>query len=249
MIHDTWTVVWKELKELLVARAGRPLASTLFVAAAILFAVVAPWWWGRAWLEDPRIFLVWVLLPIPLVISSAAESFAGERERHTLETLLASPLSDRAILTGKIAAAALYGWLGSLAVLLLSLLTVNLIHAGPTILLYPPVLGIGSLMLGLLASALTACIGVLVSLRVTTVRQAQLTLTVLLVLLGFTFAAVWAVTLHLLPVDIQSQLASGFATPPVASLLASLAVALLLADAALYMAAAHCFRRNQLLAD
>lgn len=39
-----------------------------------------------------------------------AESFAGERERGTLETLLASPLSDTAITTGKLLA----GWLYAL---------------------------------------------------------------------------------------------------------------------------------------
>lgn len=249
MIRDMWTILWKELKELIVARPGRPYANALLAVFLAVFAVVMPWWWGRAWLEDPRVFWIWALLPIPLVISAAAESFAGERERHTLETLLASPLSDRAILTGKIVAAALYGWTTSLAVLLLSLFTVNLVHAADAFLLYSPVLGVGSLIFGLLASVLTACMGVLVSLRVTTVRQAQLTLTLILILLGFVFAAIGAVSMHLLPSNLLAQLASGLAAPPVMLPLTLLALALLLVDAALYIAASHCFRRNQLLAD
>jgi ABC-2 type transport system permease protein len=248
-MRDTWTIVWKELKELIVARAGRPLSSAALVGMLVLVGIALPWWLGQAWLSNPLVFWVWVLLPVPLVIGAAAESFAGERERHTLETLLASPLSDQAILTGKIIAAALYGWLNALIVQILGLLTVNLAHTGGSLLVYAPLLGVGSLTLGLLASALTACIGVLVSLRVTTVRQAQLTLTLLLFVLGFILAAVGAVSLHLLPSALQLSVAAGAATPAVILLLAGLALTLLLADAALFIAAAHSFRRNQLLAE
>ncbi len=38
------------------------------------------------------------------------DSIAGERERQTLETLLASRLPDRAIVLGKIIAVTLFGW-------------------------------------------------------------------------------------------------------------------------------------------
>lgn len=248
-MRDTWTIVWKELKELFVARLGRPMASAVHISLLALVGIAIPWWLGQAWLSNPLIFWVWVLLPIPLVISAAAESFAGERERHTLETLLASPLSDRAILTGKIIAAALYGWINALIVQMLGLLTVNVAHAAGGFLVYAPIFGVGSLTLGLLASALTACIGVLVSLRVTTVRQAQLTVTLLLSFLGIVLAAVGTVSLHLLPSDFQIHLATDVSMPPVTLLLAALALTLLLADAALYLAAAHCFRRNQLLAE
>lgn len=249
MICDTCTIIWKELKELVVAHTCRSVSCVTMLAFLILFGILAPWRLGHAWLNDPQVFLVWVLLPIPLVISAAAESFAGERERHTLETLLASPLSDRAILTGKIIAAVLHGWLGSLAVLLLGLITINLVHVTDAFLVYAPLLGIGSLTLGLLASALTACIGVLVSLRVATVRQAQLTLTLLLTLLGFALAAVWAIGLHLLPSDFQLHTALGLPLPNIALLIAALALMLLIADAVLYVAASHSFRRAQLLAD
>lgn len=249
MISDTWTIVRKELKELVVARTCRSASCITMLVFLILFGIIAPWRLGHTWLNDPQVFLVWVFLPIPLVISAAAESFAGERERHTLETLLASPLSDRAILTGKIIAAVLYGWLSSLAVLLLGLITINLVHFTDGFLVYAPLLGIGSLTLGLLASALTACIGVLVSLRVTTVRQAQLTLTLLLTLLGFALAVVWAIGLHLLPTGLRLHTALGLPLPSITLLIAALALMLLIANAVLFAAAAHSFRRAQLLAD
>ena len=57
-----------------------------------------------------------------------ADSFAGERERHTLETLLASRLSDRAILFGKIAACIAYGWLMAMLCVLVGTITENVSH-------------------------------------------------------------------------------------------------------------------------
>ena len=45
-----------------------------------------------------------------MVSSLVADSFAGERERHTLETLLASRLPDRAILAGKLLVPVAVAW-------------------------------------------------------------------------------------------------------------------------------------------
>lgn len=53
-------------------------------------------------------FLVYILAPmfliIPLMVASviAADSFAGERERRTLETLLYTPTTDRELFIGKL---------------------------------------------------------------------------------------------------------------------------------------------------
>ena len=51
-----------------------------------------------------------VAFPIGLIAMGTAstlivDAVAGERERHTLETLLASPASDTGIIVGKMAAA------------------------------------------------------------------------------------------------------------------------------------------------
>lgn len=65
-------------------------------------------------------FLVYMLAPmfliIPLMVASviAADSFAGERERRTLETLLYTPTSDRELFLGKL----LSSWLPALGVTL-----------------------------------------------------------------------------------------------------------------------------------
>jgi len=62
--------------------------------------------------------LVYMLAPmflmIPLMVSSviAADSFAGEKERKTMEALLYTPTTDRELFVGKL----LSGWLAALAV-------------------------------------------------------------------------------------------------------------------------------------
>lgn len=94
----------KELGDL-VGRVGRgTLGRTLVVV--VIFGLLVP-----ASFEDtanlPAFFAVFMaFLPARLV---AIDALAGERERGTLEVLLASPLSDRGIAVGKIVAATAYG--------------------------------------------------------------------------------------------------------------------------------------------
>lgn len=118
-------VARKELADLLGRVGRRPLTRTLGVVA--VFGILVPLRFGGA-ANLPAFFAVFMaFLPTRLV---AIDAFAGERERGTLESLLASPLSDRAIAVGKIAAAAVYGgvrgllflavWLPSAALLRVS---------------------------------------------------------------------------------------------------------------------------------
>jgi ABC-2 type transport system permease protein len=86
---------------------GGWLGLVIFVA---VFGILLPLQSGRGWVESPTGLAVWAWVPFLLVSSVVADSFAGERERHTLETLLASRLPDRAILFGKLATAVGYGW-------------------------------------------------------------------------------------------------------------------------------------------
>jgi len=101
MIGDVLTVMWKEWRELVFHPAS--LRSTLATAAVIvvLLGIVFPLKVGAAWLDSPLYLAYWGWVPSMLVSTLIADSFAGERERHTLDTLLASRLGDLAILFGK----------------------------------------------------------------------------------------------------------------------------------------------------
>jgi ABC-2 type transport system permease protein len=135
--------------------------------------------------ESPLSLLMWAWVPPFLVISVVADAFAGERERHTLETMLASRLPDRAILLGKIAGAVSYGWGISMACLALGLISLNVADENPELLLYPPLVAGGIVVTTFLTASITAALGVLLSLRAATVRQVQQVMS--LAWMGLTF--------------------------------------------------------------
>lgn len=86
MTADILTMMWKEWKEILNwgGRRGR-LGIVLFV---VVFGVALPWQMGRAWIASPIALAYWAWVPLFMVTTVTADAFAGERERHTLETLL-----------------------------------------------------------------------------------------------------------------------------------------------------------------
>jgi hypothetical protein len=107
---DILSIVWKEFRELLIQKPnlrGGWFGLLVFIG---VFGVMLPLQSGQAWVESPIGILYWIWVPFMMVSTMIADSFAGERERHTLETLLASRLTDTSILLGKIFAALTYGW-------------------------------------------------------------------------------------------------------------------------------------------
>lgn len=176
MITDIWTVFWKEVKEILmlqqVGTKGLIRGPVGLLIMVVVFGILLPWQIGREWVESPTMLLYWSWVPLFLVSGVVAQAFAGERERHTLETLLATRLSDRAILFGKVLSAMAYGWGLTLISLLVGLVTVNILHGEGRLLIFPTQVGIGILVFSFLVSFLAANMGVLISLRAATVRQA-----------------------------------------------------------------------------
>ena len=178
MIADIYTIIWKELHELLYLRGrmrgGR--ISLLFLVG--ILGIFMPLQSGKEWFNTALPVLFYGLLPFTLVSSVIADSFAGERERHTLETLLASRLADTAILYGKIIAAQIYGWGLTMLCAALGVLAINLVYARGGLLFFPPMVVFGILASSLLVSGFVSGLGVIISLRSTTVRQAQQTFSI-----------------------------------------------------------------------
>ncbi len=192
MKQDILTIMWKEWREILLQRGtfrSGVLASVVLPLA--LLGIVLPWGDGRHWVTEPTTPILWIWLPVFMVATMICESFAGERERHTLESLLASRLPDRAILLGKIAAGVSYGWGLAVASLLLGVITVNVVHGHGEFLMLSANTTIVILVMSFVGSALAASAGVLISLRASTVRQAQqtLSLSLLLIVFGAMFGA------------------------------------------------------------
>jgi ABC-2 type transport system permease protein len=147
----------------------------------LLVAIYIPWNEGPDWVSSP-VALSALIVPVLLVGTTVPDAFAGERERHTLSTLLASRLPDRAVLFGKLAVAVGYGWLVTLIAILLGLVTVNAAHGEGHVLLYSPTVAVADVVLSFLVATFVAGIGILISLRSSTVQAAQqLLMTVLLI--------------------------------------------------------------------
>ena len=94
MLTDISIVVWKEWKELLQFQSGKRSSLTGLIIMVLIFGIFMPIQWGSIWLETAAPLSFSVIIPLLFVGTMIADSIAGERERHTLETLLASRLPD-----------------------------------------------------------------------------------------------------------------------------------------------------------
>jgi len=171
-VSDIVTIVRKEIKEYWHARGSLRSRLLSYLPILLIFGVVMPLQDRESWTEAPVAGIIFMMLPFILAASTVADSFAGERERRTLETLLATRLSDRDIYLGKVLAAVIYSVGLAWICALLSWVTLNVSRGdGPVFMYSSPMLamiGVGALLMGLL----TAAAGVLVSLRAATVRSA-----------------------------------------------------------------------------
>jgi ABC-2 type transport system permease protein len=173
VIRDIHAVAWKEWQEYVQQERGRavgPWRGLLFVALGGAFL---GWQLDPDFGRSPLTVVLTAFLSIMFVTTVVPDSFAGERERHTLETLLASRLPDAAVLLGKVAAAVSYGWAIALAVLPVGILAANLIHGSDGMGWFDPAVLLASAVLSLLAGLLVAGIGVQISLYSPTARQAH----------------------------------------------------------------------------
>ncbi len=237
------TVLWKEVKELKTLQGTR-LGITRLAIVMGLIGVVFPLQNGPEWLTSPASMLVCGWISLFLTATIIADTFAGERERHTLETLLAMPLADGAILAGKVLTGVLYGWSLGLGTYVLAILALS--SAGHHGLLVPPAFySLGTVLFSALGAWLAAGIGVLVSLRAPTVRQAYQTLNISFLLL----ILVPSFGIPLLPLEVRRAAASKLAAVGAGPLLALALSTLFLVDAALMVAASRRFRRHRLIAD
>ncbi|MFV1981694.1 MAG: ABC transporter permease subunit [Rhodothermia bacterium] len=148
----------------------------LTMLSPVLLAFYASWSAGIRWVELPIPAVPSALVAVLAVIIVVPESFAGERERHTLETLLSTRLSDASIVFGKMLVAIFLAMALVVVVLLLGLLTVNIFHYDGEILLYTMPNLLFSLFVSIIASTMVTAIGVLISLKSETVQESTQTL-------------------------------------------------------------------------
>lgn len=188
---------YRQSKELIVPMIVLPIMFAVFLPSIFLVPLTlglpiveeepAPPWFLETFpnLTETEVFALFVakamsvpfllFLPIILSMAMASDSFAGEKERGTIEQLLATPLTDEELFFGKVLAC----MLPSFAVTLLSFGVFSTIVDVATYrtigrLLLPDAATIGAaLITSPLFSLLSIGTMVLVSLRVRRVRDAQ----------------------------------------------------------------------------
>ena len=176
MIGDITTVMTKEWREFFVSGGSRRTGLIFLLIVLAIFGFYLPYRAGPVLISSPWIVVLYAfVLPVLLMTNIIADAIAGERERHTLETLLASRLSDRAIILGKLGAAVGYSVVLAVITSLVGMVAANL-QGGGNFQFYAFGVFASIVAFALLLSFLYASFGVLVSLRANTVRQAQLTM-------------------------------------------------------------------------
>jgi ABC-2 type transport system permease protein len=182
MNKDILTIMWKEGKGLLRYGDNRWKGIVILVTPIALFGVLIPIQFRDGWLTGGWSLGVSFFTPLMLISSTIAESFAGERERHTLETLLASRLPDRAILFGKLLVSILFGWGISLLLLFVSLMVVNLLDGNSGFRSYQVDILWMDILGSLLVSGFVSGLGIVISLRSATVQAASQSIVVMIFL-------------------------------------------------------------------
>ncbi len=185
-------VLRKEFLEVVADRQsfrGTALQSLIFFAIAGLFF---PWRsaQGEMWSSLSVMLTMYALLPTVVATSVAADAFAGELERGTLESLLATAVTDTAVFWGKALTAVSLSLTLSLACLLSALFITLYVHRLPLSIVDP--IAIGLVLLGHIGAAtcLTA-IAIYVSAKVKVARAAQQALSIgtLVSIFGLTASA------------------------------------------------------------
>jgi ABC-2 type transport system permease protein len=253
MLGDAWIVAVKEWREVLLRGMGLKGSIGFFGLILLVFGVAIPARAGYDWVMVPWSALVFSWLPLMLVMAVVADSFAGERERHTLETLLARRLSASSILLGKVGAAVAFAYGMLLLVSALSIVSVNVAVPRPNPLRLPLLWSgattYGVVVLGFLFTILCATIGVTVSLKSETVRQANLRLSTGLIVffpaLAFGLSGLWAI----LPGASQMALIEAVKTWRTPGVMGVITVSLVVLDALFLWLASWMFVRNRLILD
>ena len=243
MINDIFSIVRKDLKEILSSRGNARSGAVYLLIVVGIMGILMPIQSGRAWFTEPLIPLVWSWFPVFLVISVVTDSFAGERERNTLETLLASRLSDKAILFGKISAAVLYGWGIAIVSNLVAVVAINVADPTGGFQFYDPPIYLALVIIPLLASLLMSSIGVLVSLNAPTARAAYQKLSIAML-------AIWllpTILINFAGKEINSQMSSFLLNINLAQLGIGLGVIVLIVDILLIYIATKRFKRARLI--
>lgn len=244
-MRDTLIVFRKEVREWLSVSETRHSFLAQIGVFLFTFGILWPWVFGRS---ESVAFSV-TFLALLIGNSVVADSFAGERERQTLETLLATRLPDTAIYIGKVLADTCYTMALMLVVLGASVVTTNLVQPGDGFFMYSPLVLLLSVGGAFVLTLLTVGLGVSISLRSKTVRNAQQVQMLLLMVLSLGAGFGLPLIVRGAPVSFSHGVGLAAAQAGPEMTVAALLLAILGVDLAVLAAGVRRFERARLLLD
>ncbi len=171
-MRDALAIIRKELKELSTDWQSFYGTFIQTCVVVLLCGVFVPARSTNIWTSPTDLVMLYAIFPSIVAALFAADSFAGERERNTLETLLATPISDRAIYLGKVLAA--LGISVSCSVAALAAAVVTTLIKGDNPLPAVGISGFATLVAGAVVFGLTTtALATAVSSRTRVARSAQ----------------------------------------------------------------------------
>jgi ABC-2 type transport system permease protein len=167
-----------------------------------LLGILIPWQMGI-----PEVsIMIFGLLPLYIAGPAGVDAFAGERDRSTLETLLASPISPGQLLAGKLLFCSGFALAGSwVAMGVYSLAAALSGRPLPGALPY-----IAAFLLGLLTAVLSGLAGMTVSLRARSARSSQQWYSLVLVGVAVGLPLLVRAALPHLPQGLKDSVSSAF---------------------------------------
>lgn len=169
--HATAAMVKKELLEIVgdpySRRGGFIQAGVMTLVLGVFLPASTAALWQAA---SPAAIAFYALFPGVVAAAVAADAFAGERERRTLETLLATPLPESTILIGKVLAAVAWALAVAVVAFVVGTVVVN-VSAGT--LVPSPLLVLGALGASLASGCFMASTATVVSMLIPAARPAQ----------------------------------------------------------------------------
>src|SRR5436189_5213586 len=95
-MSDIWTMMWKETKESLLQGGLSAWLRPLLLVG--ILGIGFPWRFGLQWLAlVPVVMGLVIYVPFIVILSFIGDAISGVRERHSLETLRAIRILERAI--------------------------------------------------------------------------------------------------------------------------------------------------------
>lgn len=244
MNTDMMTMIWKESKGLLKQGKSRSKAIWTLLTPVFMFGIILPIQFREEWLDMGWSLAIALFTPLILIAPSICESFAGERERHTLDTLLASRLPDRSILFGKMIVPIVYGWGTTILLLMTSLVIVNVFMWNGRFQFYQMNILLADFTFSVLFSGLIVNLGTSSSLRSATVQSAQQMLMMMFIIPFFGIQAVVFLLPTFLPMESIREFLRRFDYDQILMIFAGV---LLVANIGLLLANMARFKRSRLI--